>query len=98
MRSHKISASHTNHARRVVSNALKLSETPGGEYIQENMGFQAFWGQLFQAIPALSGVASALNVGGIAPINSSTQQTVQNYLNGHNGQVGSCFSGPLNVG
>ena len=70
-------------------------QTPGGEYIQENLGFQDFWGQLFQAIPGLSGVATALNIGGIAPIASSTEQTVQGYLDGHNGKVGSCFTSAL---
>lgn len=69
-----------------------------GEYIQENLGFQDFWGQVIQAIPALSGVGAALNIGGIAPIASSAEQTVQGYLNGHDGQVGSCFNYPLPIG
>jgi hypothetical protein len=69
--------------------------TQSGDWLQENPQFSAFWSSLAASVPVLGTLASALSSGGIVQTSSSQWTAVMNYVNGHNGYIGSCFTSSL---
>jgi hypothetical protein len=69
--------------------------TPSGTYVQSNPAFPAFWTNIVTAIPVLGPFANAFNTSGIAPVGSALANQIDQYLNNHGGQMGSCFSSSL---
>lgn len=61
-------------------------------YIQGNPQFKTFWTSVAESVPGLGPVVQNFDTGGIVQVNSSLASQIQNYVAGHNGKNGSCFT------
>lgn len=69
--------------------------TPDGGYIQGNPSMKTFWTSLAESIPTIGSLIQNLDSGGIVSANSSQASQITNYIRGHNGKAGSCFTHAL---
>lgn len=67
----------------------------GTAYIQGNAGFKTFWTGLAESIPVLGPLIANLDSGGIVPVSSNEAGQILNYISGHSGKSGSCFTSSL---
>jgi hypothetical protein len=67
----------------------------GAEYVQGNAAMKTFWTAVAESIPAIGPIIQNFDSGGIVNINSSQGSQITDYVNGHNGKTGTCFTGSL---
>lgn len=66
--------------------------TPTSTWVQARPGFQDFWSNIAQSIPGIGAFGSAFQNGGYAQAGSSLWNSLNSYLNAHDGTADSCFT------